>query len=502
MFYQSTPWMRYSAILLLLVTVIHFVFGFILGLSVDEAHYALYALHPDLSYFDHPPLVGWLQVLPVKLNWNDGWLRLVPELIWLISIYLNVLICLKIYKSQRYSMGFSSRKPIIFWTICLSCLSPILHVLAVALLPDTILLVMVPAMILLTLLLHQELKERHPRDLIHWIGLGIILGLSGLSKYTSIFFAICIPICMISWHGIKIFRRPGLYVAIIIAIILITPVIYWNYQHDWISFKYQIGHGTGGEWKFKKVFVFLLNQIVSYGLLIPIGLIWFLKNREDDNRLVLSFFIVPLILFAYFSGGGGSLPHWTAPAWISLIPFAGIGISNAFEAHKKILIRCFIAIQFFICSLGFVLLFCGGLPGVSMDQDLGKKNPIADLFGWDDAGKKILQISNEYQVKNLVVQNWTMASRLAWYAKPLNVYVLDDRFDQFDLWFGKLEIGSDAILLDWSQMSFTKPVSEEGFESCDLIQNQKVQRLDRDIAQFDFYLCKNWQGHSTPQRTP
>ena len=51
-------------------------------------------------------------------------------------------------------------------------------------------------------------------------------------------------------------------------------------------------------------------------------------------------------------------------------------------------------------------------------------------------------------------------------------------------------------------MSFTKPVSEEGFESCDLIQNQKVQRLNRNIAQFDFYLCKNWQGHSTPQRTP
>jgi len=87
MFYQSTPWMRYSAISLLLVTVIHFVFGFILGLSVDEAHYALYALHPDLSYFDHPPLVGWLQILPVKLNWTDGWIRLVPELIWLISIY-------------------------------------------------------------------------------------------------------------------------------------------------------------------------------------------------------------------------------------------------------------------------------------------------------------------------------------------------------------------------------------------------------------------------------
>lgn len=33
------------------------------GLSVDEAHYALYGLHLDWSYFDHPPMVGWLQAV-------------------------------------------------------------------------------------------------------------------------------------------------------------------------------------------------------------------------------------------------------------------------------------------------------------------------------------------------------------------------------------------------------------------------------------------------------
>ena len=35
--------------------------GAVIGLSVDEAHYLLYAVHPALSYFDHPPLVGWVQ---------------------------------------------------------------------------------------------------------------------------------------------------------------------------------------------------------------------------------------------------------------------------------------------------------------------------------------------------------------------------------------------------------------------------------------------------------
>ncbi len=33
------------------------------GLGVDEAHYVLYALNLDLSYFDHPPLVGWIQYI-------------------------------------------------------------------------------------------------------------------------------------------------------------------------------------------------------------------------------------------------------------------------------------------------------------------------------------------------------------------------------------------------------------------------------------------------------
>jgi hypothetical protein len=33
------------------------------GIGTDEAHYVLYAKFLDLSYFDHPPLVGWTQAL-------------------------------------------------------------------------------------------------------------------------------------------------------------------------------------------------------------------------------------------------------------------------------------------------------------------------------------------------------------------------------------------------------------------------------------------------------
>ena len=502
MFYNATPWYRYTITTIVLAVIIHLVFGFILGLSVDEAHYALYGLHLDWSYFDHPPLVGWIQSLPVHWNWSDGWLRLIPEALWLIGLLLSLRIAHILLEQNRYSFDYITAKAATFWTSLILILAPLMHVLGVGLLPDTLLLVLVPAMMLITLYLKEKLDQRKPQDLMQWILLGIVLGLSGLAKYTALFFALAIPFCLITWHGFKIFKRPGLYLCLLIAALLITPVLYWNYRHEWISFIYQFGHGTGGQWQLKKVFVFILNQLVTYGLLIILGIAWRIRKRSLAPKALLSFFWIPFILFAFFSGGGGSLPHWTAPAWLALAPIAGIGLAQAWKSGRRFWIGFIAFVQLLICILGFTLLFSGGIPQIDKDHTLGKKNPIADLYGWQEAGQRMKELSEQYEIPHLAVQNWTLASRLAWYAKPLQVFVLDERVDQFDLWSGPLSVGSDALLLDWSQMAFVVPVSTTGFESCEVLETQAVHRLGRDIAQFDFILCKNWQGHISPQRLP
>ncbi|MFZ2326980.1 MAG: hypothetical protein WAW73_08680, partial [Rhodoferax sp.] len=74
---------RSAWLLLALACAVHFVLGASLGLSVDEAHYALYATHLDWSYFDHPPLVGWVQWPLVALDAPTWLLRLVPQALWL-----------------------------------------------------------------------------------------------------------------------------------------------------------------------------------------------------------------------------------------------------------------------------------------------------------------------------------------------------------------------------------------------------------------------------------
>ena len=66
---------RPARLWLLTACLVHALLGALVGLSVDEAHYALYAAHLDWSYFDHPPLVGWLQWplvalgAPVWVSW-------------------------------------------------------------------------------------------------------------------------------------------------------------------------------------------------------------------------------------------------------------------------------------------------------------------------------------------------------------------------------------------------------------------------------------------------
>ena len=77
----ADPWA--TRLVLASAFVLHYVLGAAVGLSVDEAHYALYATHLALSYFDHPPLVGWVQWPLVALNAPVEVLRWIPELLWL-----------------------------------------------------------------------------------------------------------------------------------------------------------------------------------------------------------------------------------------------------------------------------------------------------------------------------------------------------------------------------------------------------------------------------------
>jgi 4-amino-4-deoxy-L-arabinose transferase-like glycosyltransferase len=366
--------------------------------------------------------------------------------------------------------------------------APLPHVLAIGLLPDTLLAPLSLGLMLMAL----RWSRKDHFTIEDWIITGLILGLAGLSKYTAAFTAFALLFVFLASPKKVWITKAGFWLAAAIALIVISPVLYWNWANDWISFKYQIAHGSGGTWAWRRVGTFLGIQIACFGPLLLLGAYTFLRDCLHSQKWVLiallSFFAIPFVIFAALSGGGG-LPHWTTPAWFCLAPFAGIGLAKAWAIQHRMAIRILLLGQLLICLLGFGFVLAGGLTNSAV-----KSNPIADLYGWKLAGQKAAQLAQATNVNGIAVQNWTLGSRTAWYAQDLPVFVLDQRQDQFDLWFGQLPVGANVLLVNWSGMAFSPPVGgNRAFEVCEHLDQLEIIRFGQVLSKFDYSLCRNWR---------
>lgn len=487
--------LSWAAISIGIAAIVHFALGFAIEFSVDEAHYALYAQHLAWSYFDHPPLVGWIQWPLVSITKSEGLIRLIPELLWIISCMLVYQISVAIHhfiqgrNSGYLTSALPSANTCGLMAVLAVIAAPMPHILAIGLLPDTLL---TPLSLGLMLMGLRWLSKDH-FTISDWIITGALLGVAGLSKYTAAFTALALLFVFISTPRKPWIAKAGFWLAAIIALALITPVLYWNWVNDWISFKYQIAHGGGGEWLWRRLGAFLGVQIAVFGPLLILGVVVFLKDCMHATKFsllaLLGFFFIPFIIFACLAGGGG-LPHWTTPAWFCLAPFAGIGLAKSWANQHRLLIRILFFVQLALCCIGFGYVLSGGINSAAV-----KSNPIADLYGWKIAGQKAAELSKATGASGIAVQNWTLGSRAAWYASPTPVFVLDNRKDQFDIWFGEVPSGVNLLLIHWSGMSFSAPIGPKlGFERCEPLDSLEILRFGQVLSKFEFSLCSNWQS--------
>ena len=512
-----------------LAVLLHISLALSIHLSPDEAHYALYATHLDWSYYDHPPLVGWLQWMMLQSSQIDFICRIAPQISWILSVYLSIALYQQFQDTRSRPLdqenehlqyrSYRVGSALILWLT-----SPLLTLLGFALVPDCLLLPLVSAMMLLTwTMTHQKgAPSTH-----QWVLLGVLLGLCGLSKYTAILLAMSAGFVLLKTHGFKLLKEKGCWIACIIALLMITPILYWNMKHEWSSFVYQFGHASGSQpWQLRKSISYAIVLLLAFGPLLAIGLIFSNPKREPNTDMLSknetstlggsdsspsamtvamfswAYGLPTVLLFILLAGRGSALPHWIAPAWVALIPLAAIGLDR-WRAFMPRLWRGILSFQALCCAGLVVLIFSGGignevewaarsLPGEKPPSS--KPNPFADLIGWDMASKRAMELASENHANSLAVMNWTLASRVAWYARPLPVKVIQSHHDQFDLWFGPMQEGDDVIWIDWSLMTFDKPLATDQFESCDLLEQMPIIHWGRQIAHFNFLYCKNWQS--------
>jgi len=486
------PW-RATLLLTLVVSLLHLLAAGCVPLSADEAHYALYGLRPDWSYFDHPPLVGWLQALVLPFSQSEFALRLWP--IGLSAATALVLFAL----TRRLFPG--ENEWLAFWSVALYQSGLLFQILGLALLPETLLLLfaLLGLLVLLRALDHGRLQD--------WLLFGLCLGLAGLSKYTAVTLALSAFLFVIFQKRLDTLRTPGPWLALLVAVLLIVPVLYWNATHDWLSFRYQLGHGfRPKDWEWTRVAISQLAQFFAYAPAIYVfGLIalvsGFKEWRARGVQLSLLLVLPVLLLFASGSGREESLPHWTALAWAGSTPLTArwllthwtrrpVRAFSYFSGGYSLALILFLHVLFLFPSLP--------LPG--------NQHPLAPLAGWPQAAERATLLRMEFLRENpqavLLVPNWSLASRLAWYARPLSVQVPDERLDQFDLWFGSpMVAGAGVMVVPDSSLNSTRRVLER-YARCEERDPLPVYAGSTTVVTFHFYLCRGYRGSNTDPTSP
>lgn len=192
----------------------------------DEAYYFDWAHTLAWGYFDHPPGVA-LIGLGARL---DSGSAVAGRLGSLIAGALTLLVLARLY----YRSGLVSVAEL---GLALLLASATLPGLAGAVLttPDSALA------LAWAFALHESeraLAGQRPR----WLSAGLAIGLGLLGKYTM---AVIGPVLLwgILRSDPKALRTPWPYLGALIALLAFAPNLIWNAQHDWVTLRFQMGHG-------------------------------------------------------------------------------------------------------------------------------------------------------------------------------------------------------------------------------------------------------------------
>jgi len=297
-----------AKILLFIVTVFNMIYNAFLPLHPDEAYYWVWSKKLQLSYFDHPPMIAYLIKLFTLFNQSEFMIRLVAVVCMTIAIYF-------IYKLAKEL--FNERVAEI--TLLLFLFLPITQIGYGIVTPDS------PFILFWTLTVYLFYRGIFKRENSFLYLAGVTAGLMLLSKYPGVLLLASFFFFLLFSRYRDILVKKEVYLAFLLSIIVFLPVIIWNAQHDWVSFKFQLSHGLGKE---KVVDLHSLGDFLGAqaGIVNPIfflSLLFFAIRNIRDNltkeKLAFLFwpFAFTFLFFAYGSLFAKSEANWTVPAYIT-----------------------------------------------------------------------------------------------------------------------------------------------------------------------------------------
>ena len=487
----TRPAMRWNLVLLQLV------FVYLVGLRLwfdlavnpmgDEAYYWMWGQHLSWSYFDHPPLDGWLQgLVATVLPWNNFSVRALTWLsfggtLWVIWLWSG-----RLAPDARNDWFWHSA--VIYLTI------PVIALMSTLALHDHLLLFFAAA----SLYAFHGFADDWESGRHNWQKLYLaaaLLGLAVLTKYNGVFLGLGYAVAVLVRPKLRsLLGTPQLWLAALLAIAIQAPVIYWNLTEHLASFRFHLSDRPSANWqqpRLAQVTVFLSVLVVAMSPVLFLSLLrWpWLKLKSEPERsassLSASVYLAGTIAFAAISAYVLVYFHWNIVAYAALLPIAWRLLGHRIFAWLHILIG--------------VVIFSGAVINYAVTplNTAGIADPgTAANYGWPTLAARALAQQQAHPGAFLAATRYNYAAQLGYQLHDINVAAFNHTPSQNDYWWNKAaHAGRDAIIVADSAADSGIAEARGHFASLEKLEDVSVgDAFGKQIWSFELWLGKGYTG--------
>jgi 4-amino-4-deoxy-L-arabinose transferase-like glycosyltransferase len=394
-------------------SIIRYMFITTIDLRVDEAYYWTWSKEHVISYLDHPPMVAWLIRLSTLVFGDTNFGVRFPGLFAMSLMQLQLGgIVWRVARDFRYVVA-----------AVLMTEASLAYGLGMAkITPDVGLIPCELAMC------WSLVRMAHSNDHRWWLAAGFTGGLALLAKYTAVLLvpAVAAFVLVPDWRREQIASR-HLWLGVGIAVLVFSPVLYWNAMHDWASFRFQLGRPAQVPgWSARFLLDFAGQQFGLIGiLLLPIVLVGTAmvatrgyRQRDPVSILLSTAVLFPLGFFVWHGLSARIGDSWMLFVWPMAFACAAINLKQVGKLSRSRLARIASSLLVVALASGIALVtavqiyYVWGTANLLRKNDpIGKEAGFADVVAAADASRITLG------AKWIVTTDYRIYSLLRWHLK-------------------------------------------------------------------------------------
>jgi 4-amino-4-deoxy-L-arabinose transferase-like glycosyltransferase len=394
------------------MTALRVIYAGAIDLRTDEAYYWTWSRENVLSFLDHPPMIAWFIRFGTTIfgDTNFG-VRFAGILAMLVTQLLLADIVRRVTHDLRaVVLAVLMPEAALYYGLLMAKVSP-----DVALIPFA------------TAMVWALVRLNESDDARWWLAAGVFAGLALLSKFTAVMLIPAVAAFMLipRWRR-RWLLSPYPWAAALIAVVLFLPVLIWNAEHDWASFRFQWARAaaahelslrTLGDFiglQFGLVGFFLLPVVLS-GLALTA---WRGYRRGDPVAILLSTAVI--VPFGYFFWKSLSLRVGdTWPMFIWPVGFAAAAINIAMlprEGFPAWMIRSTISWAYAAVASGIVFVVLVFFYYVATPWNfIGRIDPVGGEAGYEQVAARAQAELQKIGATWIATTDYRTYAMLRWY---------------------------------------------------------------------------------------